>query len=179
MQKLIMILAATPRGEIGYKNQLPWKLKYDLKNFRQLTIDQVVIMGRKTFESLGSCPLPERINFVVSESIGHHSWVFPSIEDAVEAARERYPEKDIFLIGGVSLYEYGLKHADRIELTLVADTKERLQIEYDTAIPNFQESMSSDTWKQMVVHNVFEKVSENSALSIPSHSFIRFDRCSK
>lgn len=174
MQTLAMILASTIRGEIGSRNVIPWRLKGDLPRFKLLTHDNVVIMGRKTFESMGSVPLPERINFVVSKTMEPQPWVFPTIESAIKAAMERYPEKTIYLIGGTAIYEYGLAHADRIELTLVLDRPDRSNIVYDAVIPNF--NIDKGDWIVVKSRTAEDSPVGNSAITLPSHRYITLDR---
>lgn len=118
----------TPDGGIGYQGQLLYHLKHDLKRFRQLTLNQIVLMGRKTFESIGH-PLNCRINLVLSKSGWHpkeafdHLCVFDTLSKAMSFAQEKYPKKTIFVIGGQALYEDTLKQADALYLTLVKGDK--------------------------------------------------------
>lgn len=141
-KSLEVILAATPRGEIGYKNTIPWRLKGDLKRFKELTKGNVVIMGRKTYESLPA-PLADRTVIIVSTlaHIGNYPstnncaiYVARSLIDAIVIAEGVYGEK-VFVAGGVRLYEEALRLNDiTVHLTLVhkpsADG-------YDAVIPNF------------------------------------------
>lgn len=174
MQKLIMILASTIRGEIGVKNRLPWKLRGDLARFAMLTYDNVIIMGRKTYESMGFEALSGRVNYIVSKSM---KGAFDSIEQAIATAKENYPEKDIYLIGGVSIYEYGLKHADVIELTLVQDDERVRSIPYDAVIPDFH--LSKEDWTVRLCRVVEQPSSNDSVLTQISHRYIRLERINK
>lgn len=120
---MISIIAAIGKNrELGKDNKLLWHIPEDMKRFKDLTTGQVVIMGRKTFESLPQKfrPLPNRINIVVTrnnnwKTTGCHT--VNSIEEAVIKAKEF--NKKIFIIGGASIYEQGIKFADRLYLTLV------------------------------------------------------------
>jgi len=93
-----------------------------MKRFKDLTLGQVVIMGRKTYESLPTKfrPLPDRINIVVTKN---QNWKMPgclisnSLDEAILKAKEF--NKEIFIIGGASIYSQGLKYADKLYLTLV------------------------------------------------------------
>jgi len=118
-----LIAAMTPERVIGMKNSLPWKLPADMKWFRQHTLGKPVVMGRKTYESFGARPLPERHNIVVSRDKNYDAGaatVACSIDDAIEKATEQNPEVDeIMIIGGASFYEQTLALADRIYLTEV------------------------------------------------------------
>lgn len=109
---------------IGRDNQLPWHLPADLKHFKALTLGKPIIMGRKTWDSLGR-PLPGRLNLVVSRQAGlqlEGAEVFASLEEAVvraEAWAREEEAEEVMLIGGAQLYTQGLEHGDRLYLTRV------------------------------------------------------------
>lgn len=109
---------------IGKENALLWKLPIDMKHFKDLTTGNVVIMGRKTWESIGSKPLSNRLNIIVSGS-GYRTtetYTTSTLEEAIEAVKLLTSEKkDIFIIGGGKLYEYALERGlvQRIYLTEV------------------------------------------------------------
>ncbi len=116
---MISIVAAlTSEYVIGKDNQLPWSIPDDLKHFKETTRGGVVIMGRKTFESLKK-PLPNRVNIVVSSSLqGSDGYrVASSLQDAVEKAKSYHTE--IFVIGGASIFKEALSVADRLILSWV------------------------------------------------------------
>ena len=125
MRRLTSIVAVNKQGVIGARNSLPWKLKSDLAFFKAQTTHNVVIMGRKTFDSIGQKPLPNRFNIVVS----HEFRMFPSSDTCVGAtgigealaAAENAPKafKDIFIIGGQSMYEQFAPLVDRYLITVV------------------------------------------------------------
>ena len=102
------VVALSNNNVIGVNNDLPWNLKKDLAHFKEYTNNKIIIMGRKTFESIGR-PLPNRINFVVSKTIkdieGAH--VFTSTQDALLNANNLCVEnehKEIVIIGGGYLF---------------------------------------------------------------------------
>ena len=104
---------------IGIENRLPWKLPADMKWFRQHTLGKPIVMGRKTFESFGAKPLPERHNIVISRNPDYAApgaSVVGSIEEAIAVAGE-VPE--LMIIGGASFYAQMLPQADCLYLTLV------------------------------------------------------------
>lgn len=117
---MISLIAAMDRNRgIGRGNALPWHLPDDLKHFKRLTLGKPVVMGRKTFESLGCRPLPGRPNWVVSRS-GFQAEgveVFASLEAALAQGRQRYDE--VMVIGGGQIYAQALDKADRLYLTRV------------------------------------------------------------
>lgn len=120
---LISIIAAMANDRvIGIKNSLPWKLPADMKWFRQHTLGKPVIMGRKTYESFGGRPLPQRHNIVVTRDTGYdagEATVATSIEQAIEKAGQ---VDEVMIIGGASFYEQTLPVADRMYLTEVDAT---------------------------------------------------------
>ncbi|HLG42419.1 MAG TPA: dihydrofolate reductase [Planctomycetota bacterium] len=114
---LSLIVAMARNRVIGAGGKLPWHLPADLKRFKQITMGRPVIMGRKTFESIGK-PLPGRTNIVVTRRRG---WTAKgclaahSLEEAIAAAGEG----EVFVIGGGELYAAALRHADRLYVTEV------------------------------------------------------------
>lgn len=120
MSKEISIIAAVSKnGVIGRDNRLPWHISADLKRFRELTTGHVVIMGRKTFESIGKA-LPNRINIVVSrdeEFSAPGCIVCHSLEDALKLGQER--DDKIFVIGGEQIFREFINRASKLYLTLV------------------------------------------------------------
>jgi dihydrofolate reductase len=137
---LSLIAALAHNRVIGRDNQLPWHLPADLRHFKALTLGKPIIMGRKTWDSLGR-PLPGRLNLVVSRQTGlalEGAEVFPSLEAAVERAEAWALEQgvdELMLIGGAQLYAQGLEQADRLYLTRVA-----LSPEGDAWFPEFDRS---------------------------------------
>lgn len=116
---IISIIAAmASNGAIGRDGGLPWHLPADLRRFRELTTGHTVIMGRKTFESIGR-PLPERVNIVITRQAGFGEpgvTVAGSLEEALSMASG---EGEVFICGGGEIYLQALPLADRIYLTLI------------------------------------------------------------
>lgn len=113
-----LIAAVAKNGVIGAGNSLPWRLPQDLKRFKSLTLGHPIIMGRKTWDSLGR-PLPGRTNIVVSRSPNWHAaGARParSLAEALAAAAESATE-EIFIIGGADIYRQALPLAQRLQLT--------------------------------------------------------------
>ena len=118
MPKLALIAAVARNGVIGAGNALPWRLPGDLKRFRALTSGHAVIMGRKTWESIGR-PLPERQNIVVTRDAGWRAdgaEAAPSLPAALALARLPAPA---FCIGGGELYRAALPLADTLYITAI------------------------------------------------------------
>lgn len=124
---MISIIAAIGKNrELGKDNKLLWHLKNDMERFKKITLNQVVIMGRKTYESLPAKfrPLPHRINIVITGksknliASNHPSLIVAtSIDEALKKAK--IFNKEIFIIGGASIYEQTLAIADKLYLTIV------------------------------------------------------------
>jgi len=121
--RIALIWAMARNRVIGRRNALPWRLPADMKHFRELTTGHPVLMGRKTFESLGR-PLPNRTNIVIT-SDRHYTpqgcLVAHSLDEALALAVLHVPPNDpeIFVIGGEQLYTQLLSRADRLYMTQV------------------------------------------------------------
>jgi dihydrofolate reductase len=137
--KLSLIVATANNNAIGRNNELPWHLPQDLKYFKSVTLGKPVIMGRKTFESIGK-PLPGRTNIVVTRQ---KDWKFPgvlvakSVEDALDIGKQFRNEQDslaeeLMVIGGAEIYRHALPIANRVYLT-------RIEVNVDGADAYFPE----------------------------------------
>ena len=122
-----IIAAITDNNALGKDNKLLFRLKKDMAHFKNITTDNVVIMGRKTYESIGKT-LPNRVNIVLSRNIESNEdfYTFDSIEKAIEWSKENYPQKEIFIIGGASVYDKALKDdiVDKLYMTKIKQTVE-------------------------------------------------------
>ncbi len=120
-------IAAMSRNRvIGVKNDMPWNIPEDMKFFRETTKGKIIIMGRKTFESLGSKPLPHRLNLIITRQKDFQAEgvsVFPSIEAAVAFAKQQVDSKawpdEIMICGGEEIYRQTLPITNRIYLTII------------------------------------------------------------
>lgn len=118
MAILSFVVAMARNGVIGRDNQLPWRLPADLRHFKAITMDKPVVMGRKTFDSIGR-PLPGRANIVVTRDPAYRAEgcrVVHSIEAALAAAGDA---AEVMIIGGADFYRQLLPRADRIYLTFI------------------------------------------------------------
>ena len=118
--RVTLIVAMTDDGVIGIDGQLPWRLPEDLRRFKAATLGKPVVMGRKTFESIGR-PLPQRHNIVLTRQVGFSArdpavTVVTTLEAALQAAGD-VPE--VMIIGGAEIYQLALPLAQRIILTRV------------------------------------------------------------
>lgn len=130
--KISMIAAMAKNRAIGLEGDMPWHLPDDLKFFKAKTTGKPVVMGRKTFESIGSKPLPNRPNIVISRNtdlVIPGVQVYHSIEAALQALQL---EEEVVIIGGGQLYQEMLSQADRLYITLID-----AHIEGDTFFPDW------------------------------------------
>jgi len=122
MKIISHLVAVSNNGVIGVDNDLPWNLKADLAHFREYTLNKTIVMGRKTFESIGR-PLPKRTNYVVSRTIesipGAH--VFKSLDDAFTSAESNSNEADneLVIIGGGYLFRDTIDTFNKLLITRV------------------------------------------------------------
>ena len=120
--KIVLVAAVAENNVIGADGGMPWRLRSDLTHFRQVTLNKPVIMGRKTFESIGK-PLKDRTNIVITRDAGRtmSGVIFvPSFEDALAAARtdaERRGTDEIMVIGGSDVFRAAMPLADRLDIT--------------------------------------------------------------
>ncbi|MDZ4789739.1 MAG: dihydrofolate reductase [Hyphomicrobiales bacterium] len=120
---IAFIVAVSENGVIGRNGELPWRLKSELRMFRRLTLGKPVIMGRKTFESLGK-PLDGRTNIVVSRSgfLADGVSAFSSVDEAIDFGLRRAEaagQPEIFVIGGAEIFTSAMSRASRVYLTQV------------------------------------------------------------
>lgn len=158
-----LIVAVAENGVIGREGGLPWRLSGDLRYFKAVTMGKPIIMGRKTFESIGR-PLPGRPNLVVSRNRGFSSdgiEIFDGLDAAVAHA-EGLGLGEVMVIGGAGLYEAALKLVDRIYLTEV-----HAAVEGDVTFPAFDRAGWTEMSRER--HSASEKDDHD-------HSFVVFDR---
>ncbi|HZJ07891.1 MAG TPA: dihydrofolate reductase [Nocardioidaceae bacterium] len=147
----VLVAAVADNGVIGLAGDIPWRIPADLKHFRTITTGNTVVMGRRTYESIGR-PLPHRTNIVVTRQ---DDWsadgvlVAHSVEEAIERAQAF--EGDIMVIGGAQVYAAAMDHADVQVLTEVHSSPAG-----DTYYPDFKR----DEWveKQREQHDGFDLV---------------------
>lgn len=139
--KLSMIVAVAENGVIGRNNALPWYLPNDLKYFKQTTMGKPVIMGRKTYESIGK-PLPGRTNIVITRQADYQPEGV-KVVNSVEAARELAEsvclidgQEEAMIMGGAEIYTLALPHTDRLYLTEV-----HADVEGDAFFPEYDKSL--------------------------------------
>lgn len=139
---LSIITAMDNNRLIGKNNALPWHLPEDLAFFKKTTLGKPIIMGRKTFESIGRT-LPGRTNIIISRNPDYSvegCVCLASIESVLEYCSN---EEEIMLIGGASLYEQWLPYADQMYITLI-----NAEFEGDAWFPDYQPNLWQTVWSE-------------------------------
>lgn len=116
-----IIVAIGREREIGAGGALPWRLPEDMRRFKELTTGHKIIMGRKTFESIGR-PLPNRTNIVITSDQNYEAPGCTVVHSVEEALAKTDPQEEVFIIGGASIYASTLVNADRMYITEVDET---------------------------------------------------------
>ena len=159
---ITLVVAKSDNNIIGDNNQLIWRLSHDLRRFKSITTGHPVIMGRKTFDSVGK-PLPNRTNIVITRNKDWSSEgveVAHSLDKAIEIAKEI--DSEIFIIGGGNIYKQSMDVADAIEVTEVHHT-----FEGDTLFPE----INLNVWKE-VSREDHTKDEKNEY----DYSFVRYEK---
>ena len=115
---LSIIVAMSQNRVIGKNNRLPWHLSEDLKRFKVLTMGHPILMGRKTYESIGR-PLPGRTNLVLTRNSSFHAEGITRVGSLEEALQKAGDAPEMFVIGGTQIYSAVLQQADKIYLTRI------------------------------------------------------------
>jgi dihydrofolate reductase len=140
-----LIAAVAENGVIGRNNQLPWHIKSEFQYFKTTTLGHPIVMGRRSFESLGK-PLPKRANIIVTRDTSFSAKgviVAHSVEEGVSIAKDIAAKEnvgEVFIGGGADIYRLSLPHADRLYLTEI-----HLKPEGDTRFPAFDRN----DWKEV------------------------------
>lgn len=161
--RISLVVAVAENGVIGADNDLPWRLKGDLKHFKATTMGKPIIMGRKTYDSIGK-PLPGRTNIVMSRRAGgvpDGVVLVSSLEDAFKAA-EATGADEACVTGGAEIYALALPYAHTLHYTRV-----HMDAEGDTLFPAFDQ----DEWTE--VSSLRFEAGENDSAA---YTILRFDR---
>ena len=159
MRKISIIVAMSQNSVIGLKNELPWHIPEDLKNFRKITINHSVIMGRKTYDSIGK-PLKDRDNIVISRDASlkiDGVEVVNSLEKAISKIAE---SSEIFIIGGQQIYSIALPLSTHMYITKVNGN-----FDGDVFFPDYIQ----DEWREVAREDL---ISENEL----KFSFLKYEK---
>ena len=149
-----LICAISKNNVIGRENNLPWNIQEDLKRFKELTSNNIIVMGRKTYESIGR-PLPNRRNIVLSNNSDlriENVEVVNSSQEILDLYNKNMDEKDLYIIGGTYIYELFLNNCEYLYLTYIDK-----EFEGDAYFPkiNWQE------WKLINEEKKFDDVEKS------------------
>ena len=151
-----IIWAQDFNGGIGKNGQLPWNISEDLKNFKKITLDSTIIMGRKTWMSLPFKPLPKRRNIVLSSSNIPNIEVYHNVENCIEILKKESISK-IFIIGGSSIYKAFFAYATHLHITFINISSKNLDIFFPIELS--------------VIKNSFKKKSEKKLSEFAKYSY--------
>ncbi|MBI2651863.1 type 3 dihydrofolate reductase [Candidatus Woesearchaeota archaeon] len=137
---IISLIAAMGKNRIiGKNNSLPWRLPEDMKRFKQLTLGKPVVMGRKTFESIGK-PLPNRTNIIITHDKNYKAEGCIIVHSVKEALKTAEGNKEVMIIGGEKIFREFLPIADRMYLTFIDE-----DFEGDAYFPEYDK----EEWKEV------------------------------
>ena len=159
--KISMIVAYGKNWEIGLDNQMLWHISEDFKNFKAITSGHHILMGRKTFESIGK-PLPNRTSIVLSNSGFEHEGVhtFNDIQEAFNFARQS-AEEELFIIGGANIYETLFPYVDKMYLS---------EVYYEGQADAYLKEIDFSTW-DLAEEKSYEAIIENEKVKSPAWKF--------
>jgi dihydrofolate reductase len=154
-QKIILIAAHDSNFAIGINGKIPWHYPEDLKFFKKTTLGFPIIMGRKTFESIGSKPLPGRPNIILSSTLQSQEGI-QILDDPAKVFDLEFDTDKLFIVGGSAIYEYFLPFAEELYITEIKES-----FIGDTFFPNYKKDLK-------------EKWVEVSREEHPEFSFIKY-----
>ena len=156
-----MIVAYGKNWEIGLNNQMLWHISEDFKNFKTITSGHHILMGRKTFESIGK-PLPNRTSLVLTRGDFKHEGVhsFNDVHEAFNFAREN-GEEELFIIGGANIYETLFDYVDKMYLS---------EVDYEGKADAYLKEIDFSTW-DLAKEKDYEAILDNDERISPAWKF--------
>ncbi|MAC84497.1 MAG: hypothetical protein CL624_10205 [Arcobacter sp.] len=159
--KISMIVAYGKNWEIGLNNKMLWHISEDFKNFKTITSGHHILMGRKTFESIGK-PLPNRTSLVLSNSGFEHEGVhtFSDVQEAFNFARQS-AEEELFIIGGANIYETLFPYVDKMYLS---------EVDFEGIADAFLKPIDFSTW-DLIEEKAYDEILEHGKVKSPAWKF--------
>lgn len=156
-----MIVAYGKNWEIGLDNQMLWHISEDFKNFKKITSGHHILMGRKTFESIGK-PLPNRTSLVLTRGDFEHEGVhtFDDVQKAFNFAREA-GEEELFIIGGANIYETLFPYVDKMYLS---------EVDYEGEADAYLKEIDFSSW-DLASQKDYEAILEEGKVKTPAWKF--------
>ncbi|WP_258238609.1 dihydrofolate reductase [Arcobacter sp. F2176] len=156
-----MIVAYGKNWEIGLNNEMLWHISEDFKNFKTITSGHHILMGRKTFESIGK-PLPNRTSLVLTKGGFEYEGVetFSDIYEALNCAREK-GEEELFIIGGATIYKTLFEYVDKMYLS---------EVDYSGEADAYLEPIDFSTW-DLAQQRDYEAIKEDGKIKSPAWKF--------
>ncbi|PAB56221.1 dihydrofolate reductase [Anaeromicrobium sediminis] len=145
---ITLIAAMAENHVIGKEGIMPWTIPSELKRFKELTLNNTIIMGRKTYESIGK-PLPNRKTIVISKTKDVSCENCTTVESLEEALNMVKDEEEVFIAGGGEIYKQSLPYADKIHLTII-----HKNFEGDTYFPKFNNQDFCTTYKKRIEEKI-------------------------
>ena len=160
--KISMIVAYGKNWEIGLDNQMLWHISEDFKNFKTITSGHHILMGRKTFESIGK-PLPNRTSLVLTRGDFSHEGVhtFTDVQEAFNLARSA-GEEELFIIGGANIYETLFDYVDKMYLS---------EVDYEGEADAHLKEIDFSTWDMASQKDYDAILDENGKVKSPAWKF--------
>ncbi|MCW2307000.1 dihydrofolate reductase [Rhodobium gokarnense] len=173
--RICLVAAVAENNVIGSGGGMPWRLPSDLRRFKELTMGKPILMGRKTYESIGK-PLPGRTNIVLTNSDDFHAEgirIVHSVVEAMDVAEEAAGKADaeeVMVIGGASLYERLMDRAERLYVTHVAGTPAG-----DTYFPE----IDPEVWSCLTREPMIRGVDDSTGTSFAIYDRIKTDQAAE
>ena len=156
--KIKLIWAQDLNGGIGFKNDLPWLSKEDLRNFKLITLNSTIVMGRKTWDSLKIKPLPKRRNIVLSSNPIENVECYKSIDNMINNLKN---ETSVFVIGGAQIYKIFYPLADELHISFINKNNNEVDTYFPVEISNIKKKYKKITSKNLssdVTYTVWIKI---------------------
>ena len=155
-----LIWAQDSNGGIGKLNKLPWHISEDLKNFKNLTINSTIVMGRKTWDSLPIKPLPKRRNIVISSNKISNIETFQSTVECIETLNQEKIKK-VFVIGGAMIYKKFIQCSDVLHITLVNKKIPHIDTYFPVPISTIKKSFNLEkelSLGEIAIYSLWKKI---------------------
>lgn len=164
--KISMIVAYGKNWEIGLDNKMLWHISEDFKNFKNITSGHHLLMGRKTFESIGK-PLPNRTSLVLSKTGFSHEGVhtFSEVQDAFDFARAN-GEEELFIIGGANIYETLFPYVDKMYLS---------EVDFEGEADAHLQEIDFTYW-DLIEQKDYEEILEDGKIKSPAWKFKVYEK---